>query len=103
MRSSCCPTWRSTVRELRRRQSQANVPCSYDGYVIGDGILFYSDENKLVFVGRAPPPTGSSSTPQTGGYNVESTTTTAPLAPDGQAGRPQVLSLSDPGPECRSR
>ncbi len=30
------------------------VPCSYDGYVIGDGILFYLDKDELVFVGRAP-------------------------------------------------
>ena len=29
-------------------------PCSYDGHVIGDGILFHLEENKLVFVGRAP-------------------------------------------------
>src|SRR5207244_1081675 len=28
------------------------VPCSYDGYVIGDGILFYLDMNELLFVGR---------------------------------------------------
>ena len=30
------------------------VPCTYDGYVIGDGILFYLAENEFVFVGRAP-------------------------------------------------
>ena len=30
------------------------VPCSYDGHVIGDGILFHLEQNKLVFVGRAP-------------------------------------------------
>ena len=30
------------------------VPCSYEGYVIGDGILFYLGENELLFVGRAP-------------------------------------------------
>src|SRR5665213_3050706 len=30
------------------------VPCSYDGYVIGDGILFNLAENQLNFVGRAP-------------------------------------------------
>ena len=30
------------------------VPCSYDGYVIGDGILFHLAENKLSYVGRAP-------------------------------------------------
>ena len=30
------------------------APCSYDGYVIGDGILFYLAENAFVFVGRNP-------------------------------------------------
>jgi vanillate/3-O-methylgallate O-demethylase len=30
------------------------VPCSHDGYVIGDGILFHLGENQLNFVGRAP-------------------------------------------------
>ena len=30
------------------------VPCSYDGYVIGDGILFYLADQQLVFVGRNP-------------------------------------------------
>lgn len=30
------------------------VPCSYDGYVIGDGILFHLAENQFNFVGRAP-------------------------------------------------
>jgi vanillate/3-O-methylgallate O-demethylase len=30
------------------------VPTSYDGYVIGDGILFYLDKDELLFVGRAP-------------------------------------------------
>jgi len=30
------------------------IPCTPEGYVIGDGILFYLAENKFVFVGRAP-------------------------------------------------
>ena len=30
------------------------VPCSYDGYVIGDVILFYLAENTFNLVGRAP-------------------------------------------------
>src|SRR5258706_16470342 len=30
------------------------VPCSHDGYVIGDGILFYLQKDELLFVGRAP-------------------------------------------------
>ena len=28
------------------------APCSYDGFVIGDGILFHLEENRLVYVGR---------------------------------------------------
>jgi len=46
------------------------VPCSYDGYVIGDGILFYLDENKLVFVGRAPTANWIQFHGETGGYDV---------------------------------
>jgi vanillate/3-O-methylgallate O-demethylase len=30
------------------------APCSYGGHIIGDGILFHLEPNKLVFVGRAP-------------------------------------------------
>src|SRR5205823_1612621 len=30
------------------------VPCSYDGHVIGDGILFYLGKDELLFVGRTP-------------------------------------------------
>ena len=30
------------------------APCSYDGHVIGDGILFHLEPERLVFVGRAP-------------------------------------------------
>src|ERR1700728_2830829 len=31
------------------------APCSYHGFVIGDGILFHLEESRLVYVGRAPP------------------------------------------------
>src|SRR6202140_2427966 len=46
------------------------VPCSYDGHVIGDGILFHLEENKLVFVGRAPTASWIEFHAKTGGYNV---------------------------------
>jgi vanillate/3-O-methylgallate O-demethylase len=46
-------------------------PCSYDGYVIGDGILFHLEENKLVFVGRAPVGNWLQFHAETGGYNVK--------------------------------
>jgi len=46
-------------------------PCSYDGHVIGDGILFHLEENKLVFVGRAPTATWIQFHAETGGYKVK--------------------------------
>jgi len=46
------------------------VPCSYDGYVIGDGILFHLEENKLVFVGRAPTANWIQFHAETGGYDL---------------------------------
>ncbi len=47
------------------------VPCSYEGYVIGDGILFYLGENELLFVGRAPTVNLIQFHRETGGYRVE--------------------------------
>jgi vanillate/3-O-methylgallate O-demethylase len=47
------------------------VPCSYDGRVIGDGILFYLAENEFVFVGRAPTANWIMFHAQTGGYDVQ--------------------------------
>jgi vanillate/3-O-methylgallate O-demethylase len=47
------------------------VPCSYDGHVIGDGILFHLEENKLSFVGRAPSASWIQFHAETGGYNVK--------------------------------
>jgi vanillate/3-O-methylgallate O-demethylase len=46
------------------------VPCSYDGYVIGDGILFHLEESSLVFVGRAPAANWIQFHGETGGYDV---------------------------------
>ena len=45
-------------------------PCNYDGYVIGDGILFHLEENRLVFVGRAPVSNWLQFHGETGGYDV---------------------------------
>src|SRR5262245_35418522 len=40
------------------------APTSYDGYVIGDGILFHLEENHMVFVAARRRRAGSSSTPR---------------------------------------
>jgi vanillate/3-O-methylgallate O-demethylase len=47
------------------------APCSYSGHVIGDGILFHLEENKLAFVGRAPAASWIQFHAETGGYNVK--------------------------------
>ena len=47
------------------------IPCSYDGHVIGDGILFYLARNKFVFVGRAPSANWIQFHGETGGYKVK--------------------------------
>ena len=47
------------------------VPCSHDGYVIGDGILFYLDRDELLFVGRTPTVNWLQFQAETGGYKVD--------------------------------
>jgi vanillate/3-O-methylgallate O-demethylase len=47
------------------------APCSYDGYVIGDVILFYQDTSEFNLVGRAPAINWTEFHARTGGYDVE--------------------------------
>jgi vanillate/3-O-methylgallate O-demethylase len=47
------------------------IPCTYDGYVIGDGILFYLDKDELLFVGRAPTVNWLEFHGKTGGFKVD--------------------------------
>lgn len=47
------------------------VPTSYDGYVIGDGILFYVDKDELLFVGRAPTVNWLQYHAETGAFKVD--------------------------------
>jgi syringate O-demethylase len=46
------------------------APCSYDGNIIGDVILFYLAENKFELVGRAPALNWVRFHAETGGYKV---------------------------------
>ncbi|HEX6995348.1 MAG TPA: aminomethyl transferase family protein [Gammaproteobacteria bacterium] len=47
------------------------VPVTHYGYVIGDGILFHLEQNKLVYVGRAPAANWIQFHAETGGYDVK--------------------------------
>jgi vanillate/3-O-methylgallate O-demethylase len=49
------------------------VPCSHSGHVIGDGIHFHLEQNKLVFVGRAPSANWIRFHGETGNYDVKIT------------------------------
>ena len=46
------------------------VACNYDGYVIGDGILFHLEQNRLNFVGRPPVSNWLEYHAATGDYDV---------------------------------
>ena len=54
-------------------QAKQFVPTSYDGHVIGDGILFHLQANSLVFVGRAPSANWIQFHAATGKYDVNLT------------------------------
>jgi vanillate/3-O-methylgallate O-demethylase len=47
------------------------VPCNYDGQVIGDGILFHTEPQSYVFVGRAPSANWIMFHAASDGYDVE--------------------------------
>jgi vanillate/3-O-methylgallate O-demethylase len=61
----------NSFKNFKVNQAKQMVPCSYDGYVIGDGILFYLAENEFVFVGRAPAANWIKFHGETGGHNVK--------------------------------
>ncbi len=44
----------NTFKNFRVNQAKQFIACNDDGYVIGDAILFYLDENKFNLVGRPP-------------------------------------------------
>jgi len=44
----------NSFKNFKVNQAKQFVACNYDGYVIGDAILFYLDENKFNLVGRPP-------------------------------------------------
>jgi vanillate/3-O-methylgallate O-demethylase len=67
------------------------VPCSYDGHVIGDGILFYLAEQSLVFVGRNPAANWIQFHAETGGYDVK--VTYDDRSPSRPMGKPVVRKL----------
>ena len=75
------------------------APTNYDGYVIGDGILFHLEENHIVFVGRAPAANWIQFHAETGGYNVRRQGRPLARQHQGPGDQPHPVPLPDPGPE----
>ena len=53
--SNCSPILAiNSFKNFKVNQAKQFVACNHDGYVIGDAILFYLDENRFNLVGRPP-------------------------------------------------
>lgn len=60
----------NTFSSFAVNRAKQYVPCSHSGHVIGDGILFHLEQDRLVFVGRAPCANWIEFHGETGGYDV---------------------------------
>jgi glycine cleavage system aminomethyltransferase T len=63
----------NTFKNFKVDQAKQFVACNHDGYVIGDAILFYLDENRFNLVGRPPAANWVQFHIETGGYNATAT------------------------------
>ena len=61
----------NSFKTFKVNQAKQFVACNPDGYVIGDAILFYLDENKLSLVGRPPAHSWVQYNLETGRYNAK--------------------------------
>jgi vanillate/3-O-methylgallate O-demethylase len=77
------------------------VPVSYDGFVIGDGILFYLGPDELLFVGRAPTVNWLQFHAETGGFKVDVIRDDrSPSHPNGNAVRRRHYRYQIQGPKA---
>ena len=60
----------NSVDGFRAGKAKQFVACNHDGYVIGDAILFFLDENRLRLVGRPSAHNWVQYHAETGGYDV---------------------------------
>jgi vanillate/3-O-methylgallate O-demethylase len=60
----------NTFENFRVNKAKQFVACNHDGYVIGDGILFFLSENRVTLVGRPSAHNWVQYHAETGGYDV---------------------------------
>ena len=63
----------NSFKTFKVNQAKQFVACNHDGYVIGDAILFYLDENRFNLVGRPPAANWVQYNLETGGYKASAT------------------------------
>jgi|SRR5688572_14042619 len=61
----------NSFKSFKVDQAKQFVACNYDGYVIGDAILFYLAENTFNLVGRPPAANWVQYHVETGGYDAK--------------------------------
>jgi glycine cleavage system aminomethyltransferase T len=61
----------NTYKNFKVNQAKQFVACNHNGYVIGDAILFYLDENRFNLVGRPPAANWVQYHVETGGYKAK--------------------------------
>jgi vanillate/3-O-methylgallate O-demethylase len=61
----------NTFKNFKVNQAKQFVACNHDGFVIGDAILFYLDENKFNLVGRPPAASWVQYNVEAGRYNAK--------------------------------
>src|SRR3984957_1287971 len=60
----------NSYKNFKVNQAKQFVACNHDGFVIGDAILFYLDENSFNLVGRPPAANWVQFNVETGGYKA---------------------------------
>jgi vanillate/3-O-methylgallate O-demethylase len=67
----CSYTTINSFANFAPGKAKQMIPVNHDGFVIGDGILFYLEKDELLFVGRAPTVNWLQYHAETGGFDVK--------------------------------
>ena len=78
----------NSMEKFTPNRAKQFAPCSPDGFVIGDGIMFYLAENEFNLVGRPPMMNWVKFHAETGGFDVE--VALDPRSPSRTFGKPVV-------------
>jgi vanillate/3-O-methylgallate O-demethylase len=99
----CSYTTINSFANFPVNRAKQMVPTSYDGYVIGDGILFHLDKDELLFVGRAPTVNWLQFHAETGGFKVDFLRDDrSPSNPKGKAVTRQHYRFQIQGPNAKA-